>query len=123
MRFGDYFRQLRIRNRMTLRGYCERFGQEPSNISKLENNKLNPSKDEEKLKSYAISLELKENTQEWVTFFDLAYQANQELPKEVKEKVPQIITLLPAFLRTGSNKQINKEKVKELIEFLEKGGE
>ena len=108
---------------MTLRGYCERFGQEPSNISKLENNKLNPSKDEEKLKSYAISLELKENTQEWVTFFDLAYQANQELPKEVKEKVPQIITLLPAFLRTGSNKQINKEKVKELIEFLEKGGE
>ncbi len=123
MKFGDYFRQLRIARKMTLRGYCERFGQDPSNISRLENGKLNPPKDVGKLKGYAISLGLKENTKEWVIFFDLAYQANKDLPKEIKEEVPEVITLLPAFLRTGNNKKINKEKVKKLIKFLEKGGE
>jgi transcriptional regulator with XRE-family HTH domain len=123
MKFGEFFRLKRLQNKMTLRGYCERYGQDPANVSKLENSKLNRPKNEEKLKALAISLDIKENSRDWVTFFDLAFQENKDLPSDIKDAVPQIISLLPAFLRTGDNKKINKEKVNELIKFLEKGGE
>ncbi|KKP81046.1 MAG: hypothetical protein UR81_C0008G0015 [Candidatus Levybacteria bacterium GW2011_GWB1_35_5] len=123
MTFGEYFRNKRIEKKMTLRAYCSRYGFDPANISKVENDKLRPPKDGEKLKALAISLELKEGSQDWITFFDLAYQANNDIPKDIKKDASEVIRMLPRFLRTNDNRKIDRKKLKELIAFLEKGGE
>ena len=123
MNFGDFFRLKRIEKGMTLRSYCNRYGLEPASISKIENNKLNPPKDENKLKALASSLELIEGTEDWIKFFDLAYQTHNELPLNIKNEASDVIKLLPRFLRTNDNKRLNRKKLEELIAFLQKGGE
>jgi len=117
--FGHYMRKLRIDSQFTLRGFAERFGYDTAYISRLENNKLKPPSGE-KLAILAKALGIKEKSNEWVTFFDLAYQARNELPPEVKEEAPEIISRLPAFLRTPDGKRISKKKIKKLIEFLDR---
>lgn len=123
MTFGEYFRNKRTEKRMTLRAYCSRYGLDPANISKIENDKLKPPKDEEKLKALAMSLGLKEESESWINFFDLAYQANNDIPKDIKRDAQEVMKMLPRFLRTNDNKKIDRKKLKELIAFLEKGGE
>lgn len=122
MKFGDFFRQKRLNLKLTLRSFCERYGFDPAYISRLENNVIKPPREERKLQGLAIALQLKKETEEWVIFFDLAYTANEEIPKDIKKAIPDLNSLLPAFLRTSDNKKISKEKSKELIDFLQKGG-
>ena len=55
-------------------------------------------------------------------FFDLAHQSRNELPEDLREEAPEVISLLPAFLRTPDGRKISKKKVKELIDFLRKDG-
>lgn len=47
--FGNLFRQLRLKNKKTLRGYCKYTGLQPGNISKIERNLLSPPSDMGKL--------------------------------------------------------------------------
>jgi hypothetical protein len=77
-----------------------------------------PPDNEDKLAAYAIALGIEKGSSDWVTYFDLAAIAKQELPKEVKESAPEIISLLPAFLRTNGNRKISDEKLQKLIDFL-----
>lgn len=122
MKFGDFFRQKRLNLKLTLRSFCERYGFDPAYISRLENNVIKPPREDSKLQALAISLQLKKETEEWVIFFDLAYTANEEISKDIKKAIPDLNSLLPAFLRTSNNKKISGEKAKELIDFLKKGG-
>lgn len=118
MKFGDFVRSKRIEAKLTLRAFCNRFGYDPANISKLENNKMLPPEDEDKLIALAQALNLPRESTDWVTFFDLASQAHKELPKDIKKEASEAINMLPAFLRTTNNNKIDKNKVKELIKFL-----
>lgn len=118
MKFNEYFRTRRIANNMTLRFFCNRFGFDPAYISRLETEKLKPPEEQDKLKALALALDIKEDTADWVKFFDLAYESRSEIPEDIKKNVPQIISLLPIFLRTKDNKKISKEKVQQLLDFL-----
>ncbi|MBI4039277.1 helix-turn-helix transcriptional regulator, partial [Candidatus Daviesbacteria bacterium] len=51
--FGDFFRVKRIELGFSLRAFCERYGFDPGNISRLERNILPPTLDDEKLAGYA----------------------------------------------------------------------
>ena len=113
--FGDYFRSKRISLGLTLRTFCERFGYDPGNISRLERNILPPTLDDEKLSGYAIALQIKRDSQEWVLFHDLAYTAKNSIPKDLRSDNPNF---LPAFFRTVRNKKMDKQKLQELIKFL-----
>ena len=42
MTFGNLFREMRIRNKETLRQYCLKRGLDPGNISKMERNLMPP---------------------------------------------------------------------------------
>lgn len=113
--FGDYFRSKRISLGLTLRTFCERFGYDPGNISRLERNILPPTLDDEKLTGYATALQIKRDSQDWVLFHDLAYAAKNSIPKDIRK---HNIDFLPAFFRTIRNKKMDKQKLQELIEFL-----
>ncbi len=119
--FGDYFREKRVNKNLTLRVFCKRYGIDTAYISRLENNKIKPPAGE-KLLALAKTLGIVKNSQEWIMFFDLAHQSRNELPKDLKEEVPEVLSLLPAFLRTPDGRKISKKRVKELIVFLRKDG-
>lgn len=119
--FGDYLREKRLEKNFTLRAFCERFGFDTAYVSRLETNKLRPPTSD-KLAAIAEALGLQKNSKEWIKFFDLAHQARNELPEDVKENAPEIITMLPAFLRTPDGKRVSKEKIEKLIRFLENKG-
>ena len=53
------FRNRRVSLGFTLRSFCERFGYDPGNISRLERNILAPSIGESILKGYAKALQIK----------------------------------------------------------------
>lgn len=120
MNFGSYFRQKRLQGGSTLRAFCKRYGYDTAYISRLETSILNPPKEEEKLSAMASALGITKRSEDWIKFFDLAYQAKSELPPDIKESAPEILSLVPAFLRTRDGKKIDKEKIRELISFLSK---
>lgn len=118
--FGVFFRSRRVSLGFTLRSFCERFGYDPGNISRLERNILTPSVDENILKGYAKALQINEGTSEWVSFFDLAHLAKGTIPIDIRNN-QQMMSILPAFYRTVRGKRLGKEKIKELVTLLNDG--
>ncbi len=57
MSFGTLFRQLRIKNRETLRQYCIKRELDSGNISKLERNLIAPPQTSRQLKKYLEGLQ------------------------------------------------------------------
>jgi transcriptional regulator with XRE-family HTH domain len=115
--FGEFFRSKRLDLGLTLRDFSLRYGYDPGNISRLERNILSPTLDEEKLKGYAKALQLKRESPEWVTFFDLAHVAKGTIPKDIREN-ENIATFLPAFYRSARGKRLTKTDVEKIIQLL-----
>ena len=57
--FGAFFKELRIKQEMTLRQFCDAHGYDAGNISKLERGLLSPPESEEKLTDYARALKIR----------------------------------------------------------------
>ncbi|PJE67703.1 hypothetical protein COU95_00910 [Candidatus Shapirobacteria bacterium CG10_big_fil_rev_8_21_14_0_10_40_9] len=117
--FGEFFRQKRLSLGLTLRAFCERYGYDPGNISRLERNILLPTLSDEKLAGYASALKIERDSEEWVVFHDLAHAAKGKIPSDLRND-DEIAKMLPAFFRTMRNKKIDKEKLEKLIELLKK---
>jgi transcriptional regulator with XRE-family HTH domain len=117
--FGEFFRSKRIALNLGLRDFCEHYGYDPGNISRLERNILSPTLDDEKLAGYALALKIKKDSEDWVLFYDLAYAAKGKLPADLKNET-QIAKFLPAFFRTMRNKKLDKDKLEKLVKLLNK---
>jgi len=115
--FGEFFRQKRISLGFTLRSFCERYGYDPGNISRLERGILPPTEDQDKLQALAKALGLKEESSEWVTFFDLAYISKGKIPSDILSK-PRATEHLPLLFRTARGKKLSKKKLQALIKIL-----
>lgn len=107
---------------LSLRSFCQRKGYDPANISRVENGLLPPPQDREKLRAYALALEIEEGSEDWVTFFDLAANAVGKIPEDIIEDFPQVKRLLPAFYRSIRKKdgKTTKEEMLSLLETLTK---
>lgn len=117
--FGEFFRQKRIDADFTLRSFCERFGFDPAYISRIERGILTPYEDQEKLRGLAKALGLKEGTEGWVTFFDLAFLSKGKIPTDILEK-ENSLKYLPLFFRTARGQRLSKKKLQELVDLLNK---
>src|SRR3989344_6510592 len=117
--FGEFFRTKRILLKLSLRAFCERYGYDPGNISRLERNMLPPTLDDEKLAGYATALKIKRDTEDWTRFHDLAHTAKGQIPTDIKNQ-ENINDQLPAFFRTMRNKKLDRKKFEQLIKLLEK---
>lgn len=106
---------------LTLRQFCKNKGLDPAYISRLENDIISAPSKESLLRTLAKAIEIKENTPEWVEFFDLASASKGEMPKDIKQEFPEVLTYLPAFLRSVKRNKVTKEDVEELVELV-KGG-
>jgi len=117
--FGEYFRGLRARLNMPLRQFCIVNGYDAGNVSKLERGLLPPPTSEAKLRDYADALRLKEGSEDWVTFFDLAAVARRELPDDIMAD-EDLVRRLPLVFRTLRGQKVDEKSLDALLERIKK---
>ncbi|MBI2116108.1 MAG: helix-turn-helix transcriptional regulator [candidate division NC10 bacterium] len=115
--FGSLFKELRIRQKVTLRQFCEGHGYDPGNISKLERGLLPPPESKEKLTEYAKALKIRRGSDAWYQFFDLARASRGKLPPEILRK-RDVVARLPLLFRTLRGQKVSEQKLNELIEMI-----
>lgn len=115
--FGSLFKELRIRQKMTLRQFCDAHGYDPGNISKLERGLLPPPESDAKLTEYAKALKIRRGSDAWYQFFDLARVSRGKLPPEILRK-RDVVARLPLLFRTLRGQKVSDQKLNELIEMI-----
>ena len=115
--FGEYFKDLRIKRGMTLRRFCEVFGFDPGNISKLERGRLSPPQSREKLAEYATALGIEEGSSEWFEFYDRAAACSGQIPKDILSD-EELVGKLPLIFRTLRGEKLSEEQLRDLAETI-----
>ena len=118
-RFGDFFKAKRMDLEKTLRTFAMENGLDPGNLSKLERGILPPPQNRGKLEEYAGLLNLKEGTDDWYTFFDLAAAESGRIPDDILSD-QRVMERLPLFFRSIRGNNITDEQFQKLIELIKK---
>lgn len=116
-KFGDLIKQLRLERGQTLREFCSENRLDPANFSRLERGLFPPPQSRELLEKYATALGLREGSDEWLNFFDVAAAERGQLPADFMSD-EEVVEKLPALFRTMRGKQLTAEKLDELIERI-----
>ncbi|MBD3337585.1 MAG: helix-turn-helix domain-containing protein [Candidatus Lokiarchaeota archaeon] len=113
--FGEFVKQKRLHNRITLREFCRLSGIDPSNWSKIERGILPPPKSKTVLEAIAGILKIKKESEDWYTLMDLA--AITHIPKELLND-DSIVEKLPVFFRTLRGQKPTEEELENLIKLI-----
>lgn len=113
--FGKFIKSVRISNGRTLRDHCADNGIDPGNYSRLERGLYPPPQKQELLEKYATALGIKEGTDQWMEFFDLASAAKGEIPKDLLSD-SDLVEKLPLLFRTLRAEAVSNDKLDELID-------
>lgn len=117
--FASFFKAIRKESRNTLRAFCEIAGADPGNISRMERRAIPPPQDREILTRYATALGLKEGSDEWYLFFDLAAADRGIIPQDIMEN-EKLVKHLPAFFRTLRGQKPSEAEMRKVIERIRK---
>lgn len=115
--FGQFFRELRLRQGKTLRQFCLEHKFDAGNTSRLERDELQAPIAPEKLREYAEALGLKEGSEGWEQFFDLAAISAGRIPFDVRSD-KEIVARLPLVFRTLRNKELDRDQLEQLIDLI-----
>jgi len=115
MNFGEFLKDVRIRNRMTLRQCSADLGVDASNWSKIERG-VNPApKDISILEHWAMFFNL--DTNERQAFFDAAALSRRELPHDIATDT-RLLQALPAFFRAVRGNEMDQAKTEQFVQDL-----
>ncbi len=117
--FGNFIKEKRLQGCFTLRKFCRHLGEDASNWSKIEREKLSPPHDEEKLKKIASLLCIKKDSKDWNTLFDLASIERGRIPNYIMSE-KELVKSLPIFFRTVGSVKPSSEELQILINNLKK---
>jgi len=117
--FGEFFKKKRMEKGFTLRSFCQTYGYDPGNLSKIERGLLTPSSSREKLEEYASALDLKPGSEDWIDFFDRAAACKGEIPLEIMSD-SQLVEKLPLIFRTMRENKANDKQLDRLVEVIRK---
>ena len=116
-RFGDFLKNCRLKQELTLREFSRRAGVDPGNYSKMERGLLPPPKGREKLMEYAGHLGLEEGTDDWLTFFDLAASEAGMIPEDIADDA-ELLERLPLLFRTARGHKLEDKELLDLVDYL-----
>lgn len=120
MKFNELFKQKRMAIG-TVRQFAKQSGLDIAYVSRLENGVTLPPKDNDKLIKLGLALGLKQNTDEWQEFMDLAAVAKNELPEDLQDNA-RVAAVLPAFYRTLRNKDLDEDEAQKLLDLIRDSG-
>ena len=117
--FGEYFKKRRLAIGKTLRQFCLENGLDAGNVSKIERGILPPPQSREKLERYAQYLGIKEGSDEWLEFFDIARADVGRIPEEILAN-KDLMAHLPLVFRTLKGQKLTGEQLEKLARELER---
>ena len=115
--FGEFFKSLRKKKRITLREFCIRASADPANISRLERGAMPPPQDTDILERYAKALGIGVGSNDWYTFFDLAAASRGIIPKDLMSD-QEVVKMLPAFFRTLRGQKPTEDEMRKLADKI-----
>ena len=118
MDFGNLFKDLRIKQEMTLRAFCDKYGFDMEGISKIERGIYPPPSVRTRLIEYAKALGIPEGGDDWILFFDLAARADRS-ENRTAEYHRNVLDRLPILFRAQSNKEMDNEKLDQIFEIVQ----
>jgi len=117
--FGDFFSAKRKALRKTLREFCRENGFDPGNLSKLERGILSPPQGKEKRLQYALALGIKEGSDDWLEFCDLATISAGKIPADIVSD-EEMLAAVPLLFRSIRKEGIENERIQELLKTIKK---
>jgi transcriptional regulator with XRE-family HTH domain len=116
-KFGEFFRDMRAKRRISLREFCVKNAFDPGNISKLERGLFPPPESQERLKKYARALGIKAGSDDWYEFFDLAAAEQGRIPQDVLSD-GELIQHLPVLFRSLRGQPVDDDALNDLVERI-----
>jgi len=110
-------KELRIRNRITLREFCKRAEADPGNISRMERGLIPPPQDEAILKRYAAAAEVAYGSDDWYRFVDFAAADCGIVPKDLLSE-EEVVGMLPVLFRTIRRDRPDEEQLERLVDKI-----
>jgi transcriptional regulator with XRE-family HTH domain len=121
--FGEFFKKRRRDLGLTLREFCRLNGFDPGNISKIERGLIAPPQSREKRLDYAKALGIKEGTDDWLEFCDLAATSIGKIPSDIVSN-HELLNALPILFRSirvkGEDQEVEEDNLKKIIESIRK---
>ena len=117
--FGDFFKRKRMELGLTLREFCRKNGFDAGNISRIERGLARAPQGPEIRARYAAALGIREGTDDWLTFFDLAAADLGRIPEDLLSD-EKLLKSLPVLFRTVRDSDLSEEDLKKLIEAVRK---
>jgi transcriptional regulator with XRE-family HTH domain len=116
-KFGAFFKACRLEARKGLRQFCVGNDFDPGNISRMERGVMPPPQSQALLTKYARALGIREGSDEWYTFFDLAAADKGLIPPDLLND-EEVLAQLPMVFRTMRNRKPDAKTLDALIELL-----
>lgn len=116
--FGGFFKEKRRALGLSLREFCRQHAFDPGNMSKIERGVLPPPESREKLTEYAEALGIREGSDDWLTFCDLAALGRGQIPDELLED-ERIVQALPIMFRRLRREELSDDELHKLTKLLE----
>jgi len=113
--FGDFLKNYRIKQNITLREFCRINDLDPSNWSKIERGILSPPKSKAVLSAIAKSLNMPSGSEDLQTLLDLA--AISQIPAHLVSD-QSILDKLPVFFRTLRGEKPTRKELEKLLKIL-----
>ncbi len=117
--FEDLFSAKRKALGKTLREFCRENGFDAGNISKIERGILTPPQSKEKRLQYASALGIKEGSDDWLEFCDLATISAGKIPTGIVSD-KELMAEVPVLFRSIRKEGVEKAKIQELLKALKK---
>ena len=117
--FEELFSAKRKALGKTLREFCRENGFDAGNISKIERGIQTPPQSKEKRLQYASALGIKEGSDDWLEFCDLATISAGKIPTGIVSD-KELMAEVPVLFRSIRKEGVEKAKIQELLEALKK---
>ena len=117
--FGEFFSAKRKGLGKTLREFCRENGFDAGNLSRLERGLQTPPQSREKRMQYASALGIKEGSDDWLEFCDLATISAGKIPHSIVSD-KELMAEVPILFRSIRKGGIERKRIEDLLKTLKK---
>ncbi|MBL7072877.1 MAG: helix-turn-helix domain-containing protein [Candidatus Omnitrophica bacterium] len=116
MKFGEFIKDKRLKEKMGLRVFASKIGEDPGNWCRIESGKFPAPSDINILNRICKVLKLSDSEKEKV--FDIAAKSSREkVPADIRHQIKKN-EIVPILFRTIDKKKMTKKQLEKLVERI-----